>query len=194
MKLGQEQFKKAIFLEESIDIDMVYTAIDSFTRAINLSYERDPEVEAISSSLLGMAFYKGLQKAVKAKKHYLDSIRILETLKPKTFNHEQWHKLMMKYMNEIQTEQDRKERDAQWKDEAKLRESLKKEIKEINDHKSQGSRKFLKFVAENYVSYENKKVEISDDDLKESKLKKTILKICKAYHSDKSANSGFTKE
>lgn len=104
MKMGEDQFKKAMFDEEAIDIDMVYTAIDSFTRAINLAYERDAEVEGISSSLLGMAFYKGLQKPVKAKKHYLDSIRILETLKPKVFNQEKWHKLMMKYMNEIQSE------------------------------------------------------------------------------------------
>ena len=176
MKMGEEQFKKAVFDEEAIDIDMVYTSIDSFTRAINLAYERDAEVEAISSSLLGMAFHKGLQKSVKAKKHYLDSIRILETLKPKVFNHEHWHKLMMKYMNEIQVEQDRKERETQWKDEAELRESLKKELKEIQDHKKKGSRKFLQFIAENYIGYDSKKVTISDEDLTESKLKKTILK------------------
>ena len=60
MKMGEEQFKKAVFDSESIDIDMIYTSIDSFTRAINLAYERDAEVEAISSCLLGKAFYKGL--------------------------------------------------------------------------------------------------------------------------------------
>lgn len=52
----------------------------------------------------------------------------------------------------------------------------------------------MKFLAEKYVGFDNKKVNISDEDLTESKLKKTILKTCRAYHSDKSANSGFTKE
>jgi len=81
---------------------LIYTSIDSFTRAISLSFEVDAEVEGISSAYLGKVFYQGLKNSIKAKKYYLDSIIILETLKPKIFTNEKWYKLMVKHMKEIQ--------------------------------------------------------------------------------------------
>lgn len=101
MKTGQDQFNKAIFKSEEFNLDLIYDAIDSFTRAISLSFEVDAEVEAISSAHLGKVFYTGLKNNIKAKKYYLDSIIILETLKPKIFTHEKWYKLMVKHMEEI---------------------------------------------------------------------------------------------
>ena len=80
---------------------MIYTAIDSFTRAISLSFEIDAEVEGISSAYLGKVFYTGLKNNIKAKKYYLDSIIILETLKPKVFTNESWYKQMIRHMAEI---------------------------------------------------------------------------------------------
>lgn len=60
MKIAEDQFNKAVFNKEDLDIDLIYTSIDSFTRAISLSFEVDAEVEAISLAHLGKAFYKGL--------------------------------------------------------------------------------------------------------------------------------------
>lgn len=49
-------------------------------------HEKDVELEAIAAANMGKIFYKGLSNSKKAKQYYRDSIRMLETLKPKTFN------------------------------------------------------------------------------------------------------------
>ena len=100
MELGQKLFQDSI-TGENYNLDLVYDSIDCFSRAISSSYEVDAEVEGISSCYLGKIFYKGLDNITKAKKHYRDCIRILETLKPRLFNENAWHKLMMKHMEEI---------------------------------------------------------------------------------------------
>ena len=83
-------------------MDLMSDAIDYYINARNLIHEVDPEIEAIVSAHLGRIYYQGLRKNEKAKKFYLDSLRMLETLKPKTFNQEKWHQTMTKHMDEIE--------------------------------------------------------------------------------------------
>ena len=82
-------------------MDLMYDTLDSYNDARNMIHEVDPELEGIVSAHLGRLYYKGLHKSEKAKQYYRDSVRLLETLKPKTFNEYKWHKLMMKHMDEI---------------------------------------------------------------------------------------------
>ena len=49
-----------------------------------------------------------------------------------------------------------------------MRKELKTEIDSIRDHEKKGAREFLNFISKEYVSYENKKVEFTEEDLKES--------------------------
>lgn len=55
---GEKQYVQAIEIAESMDIDLLYDAIDSFKRSISLAFEVDVEIEAKSSAFLGKVFYK----------------------------------------------------------------------------------------------------------------------------------------
>jgi len=100
-KQGQQLYQKAQD-NEFYDVYCLDDALDSFTRAIKLAFEVDVETEAIASAHLAKTFYKGYKNVEKAKHHYRNCIRLLETLKPKTYTDEKWHKLMMKHMKEIE--------------------------------------------------------------------------------------------
>jgi len=101
MMVADKIFKKAIWDSENFDVDLIYDSIDNYKNALNLIHEKDPEIEAIISAHLGRIFYKGLKLSAKARLYYLDCIRLLETLKPKTYFDHKWHQLMMKHMDEI---------------------------------------------------------------------------------------------
>lgn len=84
MHQAQNVLKTAMEAEE-FEMDSIFQAADQFRFCIQLAYEKDAEVEAIASGHLGRIFYKVLHKKEKALEQYKDSIRICETLKPKTF-------------------------------------------------------------------------------------------------------------
>ena len=65
-----------------------------------------------------------------------------------------------------------------------MREKVQGELQDLMSH-SKNAVGFLKFIAENYMSYQMKKVEFSERSLKMDKLKKTITKACVYYHPDK---------
>lgn len=91
----------------------------------------------------------------------------------------------MKHMDEIikaeRTSEDAKKNDA----EMALRKELKAEIDEIWDKKNESPEKFLKLLSEKYVSYKSEKVEFTEEQLKSSNLKKTLIKATIHYHPDK---------
>ena len=64
-------------------------------------------------------------------------------------------------------------------------EKCKEEITALKEAESKGAAEFLKHISDKYVSYLNKKVEFSEDDLKAGNLKKTLRKATIYYHSDK---------
>jgi hypothetical protein len=89
--IADNTWKKAVWDSDNINMDLMYDALDCYNDARNLIHEVDPEIEAVVSAHLGRIYYKGIRNDEKAKKYYLDSLRLLETLKPKTFNEHKWH-------------------------------------------------------------------------------------------------------
>ena len=122
------------------------------------------------ASHIGKIFYQALKKPEKAKKYYLDSVRLLETLKPKTFNDQKWYQVMMKHMDEItkaaQSIEDAKRSAA----EAELRRTCETELNDMEKACKEGPGAFLKLCSEKYESYAGKKVEFTEEELKTSSL------------------------
>ena len=71
--------------------------------------------------------------------------------------------------------------------EKNLRVENKVELDMLWKKKDEGVVAFLKFCSENYNDWKNKKVVILEDDLKESKLKTTLVKTIFHYHPDRQA-------
>lgn len=67
-----------------------------------------------------------------------------------------------------------------------MRKSLKVEIDELWDSKAKGPLNFLKLMEQKYPSYNsNKTIEFSEEDLKETNIRKTLIKLTVHYHPDK---------
>ena len=118
---------------ENVDMDLMLDVLDRYNSAREKIHEFDPEMEAFISAHIGRIYYQGLSNSEKAKKYYRDSLRLLETLKPKTFNEQPWHQTMMKHMDEI-NKADLIAKDKKTsKKENKLRKLCKTEIDELWD-------------------------------------------------------------
>ena len=160
--------------------------MDAYTRAISRSFNgQQPELEAIASAEIGKVFLNALKNNKRAKKHINDCVRILETLKPRVFTNETWHKEMMSNLNTITVSEKDKEKAEEDAKDAVIREKVVGELADLQSNRK-NPEQFLKFIAENYISYQNKKVVFDDKkDFKISKLRKTIVKTCVFYHPDK---------
>ena len=101
MKSAENKKNKAVLDKENVDMDLMHDALDLYNDARNASHLVDPENEAVVAAHIGHIYYQGLKNSEKAWKYYCDCLRLLETIKPKTFNDKKWHQNMMKNMDEI---------------------------------------------------------------------------------------------
>jgi len=92
---------------------------------------------------------------------------------------------MTKDIREIQVQKNMTEDETRSKEDEKLMGLCKKEIDELNNEAKKGEESFVKFVTKKYEGYHNKKVEYSEESLRNSNLKKTLIKVCFHYHPDR---------
>ena len=92
---------------------------------------------------------------------------------------------MMKHMEEILNEEKKDEDSKKNAAEKEIRTALKAEIDELQAERNKGIVQFLKLISEKYVSYQGKKVEFTEDQLKSQNLKNTLKNVTKHYHPDK---------
>lgn len=78
---------------------------------------------------------------------------------------------MMKDMDAINKEALKKDKKDESEDDRKIRKDNEKEILELWTKKEEGAASFLKHCSEKYKNWKNQKVEISEDDLKDAKIK-----------------------
>ena len=79
---------------KNVNEDLALDLIDLFNDVRNKAHAdncKDVEMEGIASAHSGHVYYLGLKDSKKAKKSYVDCLRLLETVKPKTFNDQKWH-------------------------------------------------------------------------------------------------------
>lgn len=93
---------------------------------------------------------------------------------------------MMKHMDEITKAERLAEDKSKSADEVAMRRENKALIDELWNAKDKGAYHFLKLVQQKYESYHaDKKVEFSEEDLKDKNLRKTLVKLTIHYHPDK---------
>ena len=70
---------------ESYNMDTIMGAIDQFKFSISITKEKDIEIEAIASSYIGKIYFRCFHKHEKASGYFRQSLRMCESLKPKSF-------------------------------------------------------------------------------------------------------------
>ena len=117
----------------------------------------------------------------------------LQNLRRKQFKKFMAQKQAEKRGEEVKKEEIRvKERHDKINEQAREQAKLEKEQKAIEMYQKLGAQKFLLYISKNYTSYTNERIEIDSNDVQEHNLRKTLLKTCKYFHSDKSAMGNFT--
>ena len=86
--LGDDILHNILLLEEELNFEMVWKAVDSYMEAIILAREIDMEVEAIALSRLGSVYDKILKDKIRAKTYFRRSIQLAMSLHPRTFDNE----------------------------------------------------------------------------------------------------------
>lgn len=90
---GIRMFEHATLVEEDLNMDEVYDALDSFGGASKIAFEhQDLELEARCETWIGKIYDKALKKESKAMTHYNNVIRLAESLKPRDVSREPWFK------------------------------------------------------------------------------------------------------
>ena len=72
--LGDDILHNILLLEEELNFEMVWKAVDSYMEAIILAREIDMEVEATALSWLGSVYDKILKDKIRAKTYFRRSI------------------------------------------------------------------------------------------------------------------------
>ena len=125
----------------------------------------DPEIEAEVLAHLARIYHEGLRNYKKAKKYYLESFRVLETLKPKTFTEQKWHQKLEKHMDEISCmkvmdsdninigAENAEEKEDVFVLESYWRETCKTEFEKLYEIKAKGPVEFLRLLEADYSPY-----------------------------------------
>jgi len=184
MNQAKSVLKKAM-ASETYNMDAIMDCMDQFKFSIKISQEKDLEIEAQASAYLGHLLFRCFHKNEKANGYFKRSIRICDALKPKSFTSVKWYKTMVKEMDAINKETMKKDGSSQ--SDLALRRELKSEIDELWSKKTEGTEKFLKLCVQKYKNWKNETVELSEEDLKNANIKKTILKTVFHYHPDRKA-------
>lgn len=80
-------------VEEELNMDEVYDALDSFGSASKLAFEhQDLELEARCETMIGKIYDKAMRKESKAMGHYNNVIRLAESMRPRDITREPWFK------------------------------------------------------------------------------------------------------
>lgn len=98
MDKGTELFKRAVFVEEKINMDYIGDAIDYFNNVINLIQDQDLELSAIAHSKLGQIFHRCVKNQLKAKENFMSAIRLANSLFPKVVTDTKWFQISTKLL------------------------------------------------------------------------------------------------
>ena len=110
MQQGEEFFQHATQIEENLNMDEVYDALDSFNHASKIAFEHnDIELEAKCEAWLGKIYAKCLKKDSKAMTHYNNVVRLANSLKPRDVTKTQWYKDSKTGLDKIREAREREE-------------------------------------------------------------------------------------
>jgi len=171
--IAQDILSKSLNDYETLNFEMVWTAVDWLRDSILKTRDLDIECEAEVYSELGYVYSKIINNEIISKKHYKHAWSLAESLKPKVLTRFRWYKRLLKaiqkYQQEIVDEENKKFEE----EKAKVLDEIKSDLETINTKGKLDSYAFLAFV---YEKYPPKKAEFKLDSPLNSK---NIKKQCK---------------
>lgn len=186
---GEQTFRHATQVEENLNMDEVYDALDSFGSASKLAFEfQDIEMEAKCEAMIGKIYDKALRKDSKAMTHYKNVVRLCESLRPRNLTQEPWYRETKRAADAIEEKRSRETEAAQNEADKPFIAKVKADLDKVRAEGKKDCVTFLKFINEKYTP-EAKRLTLTDDMVTEDKLKRLMkVKFSPVYHPDKNVN------
>ena len=187
--IAQDLLNRSVLDYESLDYELIWSAVDWFRDSVIKTRDHDIECEAECSSELGYIYEKILRNQMAAKKLYKHAWSLAESLKPKVLTKFQWYKKLLKAMKKYQQGVVDEEAKKYEDEKAKVLNEIKGDLDTINAKGSLDSYSFLSFVYEKYPP--KKEDHKLDSPLNSSNIKKQLQKSITHYHPDKNSKETF---
>ncbi|KAJ8305731.1 hypothetical protein KUTeg_016276 [Tegillarca granosa] len=183
---GDDLLKMVLIDEETLNIEMVWDIIDWYRQAIVLTRDLDMEMEAIALSRLGVVYDKVLKLKPKAKECFMASVRLAESMHPRTFNTTDWYIESTSTLKRYQQETVQHEEEEKAKERAEIKEKMKEELNALDkDNSNMQNKEFLKHLYNKYKPKNSNHIfeEFNEDSSVETK--KRLQKAIVHFHPDK---------
>ena len=186
---GVRTFTHATQVEEDLNMDEVYDALDSFGAASKIAFaESDIELEARCESWIGKIYHKALKKDAKAMSHFNSVIRLANSLRPRDVTQEEWYKFSKETLDAVREKRRLEEEAAQDRADKPFRDMVLADITNVKEEAKKGCKVFLQYINTNYTPTE-RKLTLTEEMLTEDKLKRLMsTRFALIYHPDKNVN------
>lgn len=181
---GERCLTKGIYEAESMDMDLVYDALDAFNLAGRLALKhKDTELEAISEANLGNLWCKALKNDKRAKVHLYNCVRVANTLFPRNVQSMPWFNRASSQLQEIRDRIAAADREKEKEEEKKYLDLVDDDLKAVKTARDKSEKDLLEHLNSKFLSDDP----ISMDGETEPKIKnrKLYLKFIVRFHPDK---------
>ncbi|XP_046443360.1 uncharacterized protein LOC124193538 [Daphnia pulex] len=175
---GDDLWRGIMMDEESIQMELVWDAVDYYVQSIVLSRDKSLESEAMAHSHLGR-LYELLRFNDKSHDHYKLTVDLVVAMQPKNFNDHPWYKQALAGLHQFQQQQQWKEKEEKERVRAPIVEELKDVLYEMKRASARSAESLIDFIYANHPP-KNGQQKSTDGNLK-TQLKMALLH----YHPDK---------
>ena len=188
---GDNTLDEAIEGYETLQLELVYTALDKYRLAVTLARGEDIEIMCIAYTKIAKiyigVFKDGIHKS-KAKE-YLNNVMELSKVMNGNMYTLDWYKDATKFLKDMQDEKQKQE-DELWQNQRKVfMDQLSDEVKLLQSHEGDTHCQFLIFLFEKFPPKHRQVDEwkhlVPEGEDNGISMKKRMMKLVTIYHPDR---------
>ena len=188
---GDKTLDEAIEGYETLQLELVYTALDKYRLAVTLARGEDIEIMCIAYIKIAKiyidVFKDGIHKS-KAKEYLNNVIELSKVMNGNLYTVD-WYKDATKFLKDMQDEKQKQE-DELWQNQRKMfMDQLSDEVKLLQLHEGDTNHQFLLFLFDKFPpkhrqvnEWKHLVPEGGDDGIS---MKKRMMKLVTIYHPDR---------
>ena len=185
-KNAKALLEQSLHDKESLDMELVYYAIDTYKQSILFARDRDLECEAISLSKIGFVHYKVLKDNQRAGVYYAKCLEIAHSMRPRDMSNKNWYKQAFEGLRKIQVKQAQADDAEHEADKRSFYTSHSDILQEILNAFNKSVYDLLKHI---YAKHSPKEDFILPE-LTSSNIQSYVKKAIVHYHPDKQSSKG----
>lgn len=204
IQLGDSLVNRALMHSESLDMELVWSAVDKFREAGVLTRERDIETEAIAVARRAKVYANVLRNEALARPLLVQAITLAASLSPRTFHGVPWYDECANKLKEYQdttaaaaARAAERNRQAELQSQEPTRQKLKKKLDALSTFAAEhNAYELLEHAYDSYPprheSYTKQPEEMRKriKDASAETVKKVLRDALVHYHPDKNAAHG----